>query len=132
MELLHIVTRKGKGLEEAEKNPIAYHAPGLFDANTGKQVVNDSGNKPLRYQDVFGYTIVELAEQNEKILGITPAMPTGCSLNIMMDKMPHRAFDVGIAEQHAVTLCYSRHCWFPGVTVKIFHKPVLHSCTRCS
>ena len=103
-KLLHIVTRKGKGLEEAEKNPIAYHAPGLFDANTGKQVVNDSGNKPLRYQDVFGYTIVELAEQNEKILGITPAMPTGCSLNIMMDKMPHRAFDVGIAEQHAVTL----------------------------
>ena len=103
-KLLHIVTRKGKGLEEAEKNPIAYHAPGLFDANTGKQVVNNSGNKPLRYQDVFGYTIVELAEQNEKILGITPAMPTGCSLNIMMEKMPHRAFDVGIAEQHAVTL----------------------------
>lgn len=103
-KLLHIVTRKGKGLEEAEKNPIAYHAPGLFDANTGKQVVSNSGNKPLRYQDVFGCTIVELAEQNEKILGITPAMPTGCSLNIMMEKMPHRAFDVGIAEQHAVTL----------------------------
>jgi len=102
-KLLHIVTRKGKGLKEAEKNPIVYHAPGLFDANTGKQVVADDNNKPLKYQDVFGHTIVELAEKNNKILGITPAMPTGCSLNIMMDKMPNRAFDVGIAEQHAVT-----------------------------
>ena len=102
-KLLHIVTRKGKGLKEAEKNPIVYHAPGLFDANTGKQVVADNNNKPLKYQDVFGHTIVELAEKNNKILGITPAMPTGCSLNIMMDKMPNRAFDVGIAEQHAVT-----------------------------
>ena len=103
-KLLHIVTRKGKGLEEAEKNPIIYHAPGLFDANTGKQVESNKNNKPLRYQDIFGYTIVELAEKNEKILGITPAMPTGCSLNIMMEQMPNRAFDVGIAEQHAVTL----------------------------
>ncbi|MBO7200294.1 MAG: 1-deoxy-D-xylulose-5-phosphate synthase [Bacteroidales bacterium] len=102
-KLLHIVTRKGKGLKEAEKNPIVYHAPGLFDANTGKQVVADNDNKPLKYQDVFGYTIVELADKNKKILGITPAMPTGCSLNIMMEKMPNRAFDVGIAEQHAVT-----------------------------
>lgn len=102
-KLLHIVTRKGKGLKEAEKNPIVYHAPGLFDANTGKQVVVDNDNKPLKYQDVFGYTIVELADKNKKILGITPAMPTGCSLNIMMEKMPNRAFDVGIAEQHAVT-----------------------------
>ena len=102
-KLLHIVTRKGKGLKEAEKNPIIYHAPGLFDANTGKQVVANDHNKPLKYQDIFGHTIVELAEKNKKILGITPAMPTGCSLNIMMDKMPDRAFDVGIAEQHAVT-----------------------------
>ncbi|MBO7226375.1 MAG: 1-deoxy-D-xylulose-5-phosphate synthase [Bacteroidales bacterium] len=102
-KLLHIVTKKGKGLKEAEKNPIVYHAPGLFDANTGKQVVEACDNKPLKYQDIFGYTIVELAERNPKILGITPAMPTGCSLNIMMEKMPGRAFDVGIAEQHAVT-----------------------------
>ena len=102
-KLLHIVTRKGKGLELAEKNPIIYHAPGLFDANTGEQVSDNNDNKPLKYQDVFGYTIVELAEKNKKIQGITPAMPTGCSLNIMMEKMPNRAFDVGIAEQHAVT-----------------------------
>ena len=102
-KLLHIVTKKGKGLKEAEKNPITYHAPGKFDAETGERITGSADGKPLRYQDVFGKTIVELAEKNPAIVGITPAMPTGCSLNIMMELMPDRAFDVGIAEQHAVT-----------------------------
>lgn len=102
--LLHIVTKKGKGMPLAERNPIAYHAPGKFDAETGKRIAGVSPEaQPLKYQDVFGHTIIELAEQNQRIVGITPAMPTGCSLNMMMEKMPHRAFDVGIAEQHAVT-----------------------------
>ncbi len=102
--LLHIVTKKGKGLREAEQNPVQYHAPGLFDAETGKQISSKGTNTLLRYQEVFGKTIIELAGQNDKIVGITPAMPTGCSLNMMMEQMPDRAFDVGIAEQHAVTL----------------------------
>lgn len=102
-KLLHIVTKKGKGLRTAEKNPVTYHAPGLFDAETGAQIKSSTSNAPLKYQEVFGRTIVELAEQNGRIVGITPAMPTGCSLNIMMTQMPSRAFDVGIAEQHAVT-----------------------------
>ena len=101
--LLHIVTKKGKGLRQAERNPVTYHAPGRFDAETGMQVGGSSEGKPLKYQDVFGHTIIELAEQNDRIVGITPAMPTGCSLNMMMEQMPQRAFDVGIAEQHAVT-----------------------------
>lgn len=101
--LLHIVTRKGKGLRQAEQNPIVYHAPGKYDAQTGQQIVNSSAGMPLRYQDVFGRTIIELAEQNPTIVGITPAMATGCSLNLMMDLMPNRVFDVGISEQHAVT-----------------------------
>lgn len=101
--LLHIVTKKGKGLRMAERNPVTYHAPGKFDAETGERKNCPSKDQPLKYQDVFGHTIVELAEKNPKIVGITPAMPTGCSLNIMMDQIPHRAFDVGIAEQHAVT-----------------------------
>ena len=102
-KLLHIVTTKGKGLKAAENNPVTYHAPGRFDAETGVQLNKESDNQPPKYQDVFGHTIVELAEQNKKIVGITPAMPTGCSLNMMMEQMPDRAFDVGIAEQHAVT-----------------------------
>lgn len=102
-KLLHVITKKGKGLKTAERNPVTYHAPGRFDAETGAQIKAPSGDKPLKYQEVFGHTIVELAEQNPAIVGITPAMPTGCSLNIMMHEMPGRAFDVGIAEQHAVT-----------------------------
>ena len=110
-KLLHIVTTKGKGLLEAERNPIVYHAPGKYDAVTGKrlnasdsQAIKQSSNQTIpKYQDVFGETIIELAKANPKIVGITPAMPTGCSLNMMMEQMPDRAFDVGIAEQHAVT-----------------------------
>lgn len=103
-KLLHCVTIKGKGFALAEKDQTKWHAPGLFDKITGeikKSVVDKP--QPPKYQDVFGHTIVELAEQNDKIMGITPAMPSGCSLNIMMRAMPNRAFDVGIAEQHAVT-----------------------------
>lgn len=101
--ILHVVTKKGKGLTTAEKNPVVYHAPGMFDAETGKRISHNSTDNPPRYQDVFGHTVLELAEQNPSIVAITPAMPTGCSLNIMMKQMPDRAFDVGIAEQHAVT-----------------------------
>ena len=103
-KLLHIVTVKGKGYELAEQDQTKWHAPGLFDAATGEIKKKISVElTPPKYQDVFGNTIVELAEKNEKIVGITPAMPSGSSLNIMMKAMPHRAFDVGIAEQHAVT-----------------------------
>ncbi len=104
-KILHIKTVKGKGYDLAEKDQTLWHAPGLFDKVTGeiKRKVFDVPQAP-KYQDVFGHTIVELAEQNNKIFGITPAMPSGSSLKIMMDAMPHRAFDVGIAEQHAVTL----------------------------
>lgn len=102
-KLLHVITKKGKGLQQAEDNPITYHAPGRFDAETGAQIKTSNSGQPLKYQDVFGHTIIELAEKNPAIVGITPAMPTGCSLNLMMRAMPHRAFDVGIAEQHAVT-----------------------------
>lgn len=101
--LLHIVTKKGKGMKEAERNPVTYHAPGIYDAETGRQVCKDTFRQPLKYQEVFGRTIIELAEKNDRIVGITPAMPTGCSLNLMMERMPNRVFDVGIAEQHAVT-----------------------------
>lgn len=101
--LLHVVTKKGKGLRSAERHPVTYHAPGRFNAETGMQIKSNSDGQPLKYQDVFGHTIVELAKHNPHIVGITPAMPTGCSLNIMMEQMPSRAFDVGIAEQHAVT-----------------------------
>ena len=101
--LLHIVTKKGKGMKEAEQNPVTYHAPGIYDAETGRQVCKNTFRQPLKYQEVFGRTIIELAEKNSRIVGITPAMPTGCSLNLMMERMPDRAFDVGIAEQHAVT-----------------------------
>jgi 1-deoxy-D-xylulose-5-phosphate synthase len=104
-KILHIVTVKGKGYELAEKDQTKWHAPGLFDKITGEiQKKKFDIPQPPKYQDVFGHTIVELAEKNEKIFGITPAMPSGSSLKIMMDKMPDRAFDVGICEQHAVTL----------------------------
>ncbi|KWW31299.1 MAG: 1-deoxy-D-xylulose-5-phosphate synthase [bacterium P3] len=101
--LIHVVTKKGRGLDTAERNPVTYHAPGLYDAATGDRLQDKKENAPLKYQDVFGHTIIELAEANPAIVGITPAMPTGCSLNLMMDCMPERTFDVGIAEQHAVT-----------------------------
>ncbi len=101
--LLHVVTRKGKGLKQAEQNPIVYHAPGKFDAQTGQQILSSTQGKPIKFQEVFGHTIIELAKQNPAIVGITPAMATGCSLNMMMDCMPDRVFDVGISEQHAVT-----------------------------
>jgi 1-deoxy-D-xylulose-5-phosphate synthase len=102
-KLLHIITVKGKGYTHAEKSQTTYHAPGLFDKSTGVIVEDKCHNQAPKYQTVFGRTIVELADKNPKILGITPAMSTGCSLNIMMAKMPGRTFDVGIAEQHAVT-----------------------------
>jgi 1-deoxy-D-xylulose-5-phosphate synthase len=103
-KLLHCITVKGKGYALAEKDQTKWHAPGLFDKITGeiKKTKSDKPQPP-KYQDVFGHTIIELAEQNPKIMGITPAMPSGCSLNLMMKAMPNRAFDVGIAEQHAVT-----------------------------
>jgi 1-deoxy-D-xylulose-5-phosphate synthase len=104
-KILHCLTKKGKGYEPAEKgSPTKWHAPGLFDKNTGEIIKSTSTSpQPPKYQDVFGKTIIELAKENDKIMGITPAMPTGCSLGMMMKEMPDRAFDVGIAEQHAVT-----------------------------
>ncbi len=104
-KILHIVTVKGKGYALAEKDQTKWHAPGLFDKLSG-EIVKKTYNvpQPPKYQDVFGYTIIELAEMNDKIMGVTPAMPSGSSLKYMMEKMPHRAFDVGICEQHAVTL----------------------------
>ncbi len=102
--LLHVRTTKGKGLRQAEKDQVRYHAPGKFDKITGDLTPSDSMPLPPKFQDVFGHTILELAYGNPNIVAITPAMPTGSSLKIMMDAMPHRAFDVGIAEQHAVTL----------------------------
>jgi 1-deoxy-D-xylulose-5-phosphate synthase len=104
-KILHIKTVKGKGYELAEKDQTKWHAPGLFDKVTG-EIFKKAYDipQPPKYQDVFGHTIIELAEKNEKIMGITPAMPSGSSLKFMMDKMPDRAFDVGICEQHAVTL----------------------------
>ncbi|MFD2942888.1 1-deoxy-D-xylulose-5-phosphate synthase [Flavobacterium notoginsengisoli] len=103
-KFLHIVTTKGKGLQQAEENQVKYHAPGKFDASTGEIHLKSEENLPPKYQDVFGLTILDLAQKNEKIIGITPAMPSGSSLKFMMNELPERAFDVGIAEQHAVTL----------------------------
>ena len=103
-KFLHIITTKGKGLQQAEDNQVQYHAPGKFDAATGEIHTKLEENLPPKYQDVFGLTLLDLAKSNEKIIGITPAMPTGSSLKFMMDEFPKRAFDVGIAEQHAVTL----------------------------
>ena len=102
-KLLHLHTKKGYGYAPAEKDVTVWHAPGKFDAETGERIKEDAGNKPPKYQEVFGNTLLELAEQNPRIVGVTPAMPTGCSMNIMMKAMPDRTFDVGIAEGHAVT-----------------------------
>jgi len=103
-KVLHVLTKKGKGFKIAEENQTEWHAPvGKFDKETGELLNTPEKSDLTRFQDVFGLTLVELAQKNEKIVGITPAMSTGCSLNFMMKEMPHRAFDVGIAEQHAVT-----------------------------
>ncbi|RKS95132.1 1-deoxy-D-xylulose-5-phosphate synthase [Flavobacterium limicola] len=103
-KFLHIITTKGKGLQQAEEDQVKYHAPGKFDALTGEIHVKSEEKLPPKYQDVFGLTVLDLARKNDKIIGITPAMPSGSSLKFMMDAFPKRAFDVGIAEQHAVTL----------------------------
>lgn len=102
-KLLHLHTTKGHGYEPAEKSATLWHAPGKFDVDTGERIVQSSKNKPPKFQDVFGETLLELAKANPRIVGVTPAMPTGCSMNIMMNEMPDRTFDVGIAEGHAVT-----------------------------
>ncbi len=103
-KLLHVITKKGKGFKQAEINQTTFHAPGMFNKDTGELIKEDNSQpSPPKFQDVFGKTIIELAKTNPKIYGITPAMPTGSSLNLMMKEMPKRAFDVGIAEQHAVT-----------------------------
>lgn len=102
-KLLHLHTQKGHGYAPAEKDVTIWHAPGKFDPETGERLVRDTTNMPPRFQDVFGHTLLELARQNPNIIGVTPAMPTGCSMNIMMKEIPERTFDVGIAEGHAVT-----------------------------
>ena len=102
-KLLHLHTIKGKGYKPAEDAATIWHAPGKFNAATGERIIADTSNEPPRFQDVFGYTLLELAQVNKRIAGVTPAMPTGCSMNIMMKEMPDRVFDVGIAEGHAVT-----------------------------
>lgn len=101
--LLHIKTVKGKGFRPAEKSATIWHSPGLFNKETGERILKDNANQPQLYQDVFGHTLVAMAEKNEKIVGVTPAMPTGCSMTFMADRFPDRSFDVGIAEAHAVT-----------------------------
>jgi len=103
-KLLHVITKKGKGLKQAEEDQVKYHAPGKFDKATGEVIPKNNQDLPPKFQDVFGLTLLELAEHDDSIVGITPAMPTGSSLKYMMDTFPDRAFDVGIAEQHAVTL----------------------------
>ena len=102
-KLLHLHTQKGHGYAPAEKDVTIWHAPGKFNPDTGERIVDNDPTKPQKYQDVFGHTLLELAKQNPKIVGVTPAMPSGCSMNIMMKEMPDRTFDVGIAEGHAVT-----------------------------
>lgn len=103
LKLFHVLTVKGKGLEMAEQHQTAYHAPGKFNPDTGQIIQPDTEGMPPKYQDVFGHTILEIAREDEKVVGITPAMATGCSLTIMDEVLPERVFDVGIAEQHAVT-----------------------------
>ncbi len=103
-KFLHVITKKGKGLYQAEKDQVTYHAPGEFNAKTGELSIKKDLNLPPKFQDVFGLTLVELARSNERIIGITPAMPTGSSMKYMIEEFPERGFDVGIAEQHAVTL----------------------------
>lgn len=102
-KLLHLHTIKGHGYAPAEKSATIWHAPGKFDLDTGQRIKTEDGTEPAKFQDVFGNTLLELARENKRIVGVTPAMPTGCSLNIMMKEMPERTFDVGIAEGHAVT-----------------------------
>lgn len=102
-KILHVHTIKGKGFKPAEKQATIWHAPGKFNPETGERIVSDSSGLPPKFQDVFGETLLELAQANSNIIGVTPAMPSGCSMNIIMDKLPNRAFDVGIAEGHAVT-----------------------------
>jgi 1-deoxy-D-xylulose-5-phosphate synthase len=102
-KMLHIKTVKGKGYEPAERSATEWHAPGLFDKETGERKVKKCLDQPQAYQDVFGHTLVEMAKENSSIVGVTPAMPTGCSMIYLMKEMPERAFDVGIAEAHAVT-----------------------------
>ncbi|MCE5206523.1 MAG: 1-deoxy-D-xylulose-5-phosphate synthase [Porphyromonadaceae bacterium] len=102
-KMLHIKTVKGKGYKPAENSATIWHAPGLFNKETGERILKDQKNQPLPYQEVFGHTLVEMAERNDRIVGITPAMPTGCSMTYMMSAFPERTFDVGIAEAHAVT-----------------------------
>ena len=102
-KLLHIKTQKGKGFKPAEESATEWHAPGKFDKETGKRIIKIDFDQPQSYQDVFGHTLVELAEQDKRIVGVTPAMPTGCSMCFMMKRFPDRTFDVGIAEGHAVT-----------------------------
>ncbi len=103
-KFLHVITTKGKGLQQAEQDQITYHAPGKFNHITGERLKSTDSNEPPKYQDVFGLTLLELAQKNKKIIGVTAAMPTGTSLKYMLKQIPERAFDVGIAEQHAVTL----------------------------
>ena len=102
-KILHLCTKKGKGYKPAEESPTIWHAPGKFNRETGEIVQNTTPNQPCKFQDVFGHTLVELAEKNERIVSITPAMPTGSSMNYMMERYPRRSFDVGISEEHAVT-----------------------------
>lgn len=102
-KVLHIITKKGKGYKPAEEEVTTWHAPGVFDIKTGQRIKKRAEGEPPLFQEVFGNTLLELAERNERIVGITPAMPSGCSMNIMMNAMPERTFDVGIAEGHAVT-----------------------------
>lgn len=102
-KLLHIRTKKGKGFKPAEESATEWHAPGRFNKETGERIYVHKLDEPQLYQDVFGHTLLELAEQDERIVGVTPAMPTGCSMTYMMKQFPHRTFDVGIAEAHAVT-----------------------------
>ena len=102
-KLLHLHTIKGKGYKPAEQQATVWHAPGKFNADTGERIVQDHSNQPAKFQDVFGYTLLELAQSNPRIVGVTPAMPTGCSMTIMQKEMPQRVFDVGIAEGQAVT-----------------------------
>ena len=102
-KLLHLHTIKGKGYKPAEQQATVWHAPGKFNADTGERILQDNANQPTKFQDVFGHTLLELAQSNPRIVGVTPAMPTGCSMTIMQKEMPQRVFDVGIAEGHAVT-----------------------------
>mgnify|MGYP000911487192 FL=1 len=102
-KLLHLHTIKGKGYKPAEQQATVWHAPGKFNADTGERIVQDNANQPAKFQDVFGHTLLELAQSNPRIVGVTPAMPTGCSMTIMQKEIPQRVFDVGIAEGHAVT-----------------------------